>query len=140
MPLRRSHLLILVSAALASVGVLSMLYVSAERNRFSGPKIITMGTVLSKGGGGRYRSRTGLFCWVSYEFTPPGGTRRTNRRFWQPACGTAAGRAIPVQHLVANPDVNRPAGSEPWFPSWLFFFASGVALVVAFIMREPDGE
>jgi hypothetical protein len=135
---RNSQLLVLVSVVLASVGVLSLVYVARERDRFSGPKTITMGTVLAKGGGGRNRSPTGLFCWVSYEFTPADGKRRTNRRLWEPACGTTRGRAIPVQHLVANPDVNRPAGSEPWFPSWLFFFAAGVALVVAFIMREPD--
>jgi hypothetical protein len=137
---RKSLSLVLLSVVFASIAVLSMVYVRAERDKFSGPKTITMGTVLAKGGGGRNRSPTGLFCWVSYEFTAPDRIRRTNRRFWEPACGTTRGRAIPVQHLVANPDVNRPAGSEPWFPSWLFFFAAGVTLVVAFLMREPDGE
>jgi hypothetical protein len=37
--------------------------------------------------------------------------------------------------VVANPDVNRPAGSEPWFPSGLVFFAAGVTMVIGFLVR-----
>jgi hypothetical protein len=135
---RNSIRLTLASVVLAGIGAVSMAYISSERRTFSAPTTITMGTVLAKGGGDEHRTPSGLFCWVSYEFTPDDDVRRTNWRFWAPACGTTGGRAIPIQHLVANPDVNRPAGSDPWFPSWLFFFAAGVALVVAFIMREPD--
>lgn len=141
---RPSTLIFLTSAALAIVAVASSFYVQRARRDFEGPKVITMGKVLGKGAllGRSRRSHSEYFCWVSYEFTPPDGKTRRNRRLWEPACGVSAGRPIPVQHLVANPDMNRPAGSEPWFPSWLFFFGAGVAAVVAFIMRgsEQSGD
>ena len=141
---RPSTLVFLASAALVIVAVTSSLYVQGVKRDFAGPKVITMGTVLAKGAllGKSYRSSTEYFCWVSYEFTPADGKTRRNRRLWEPACGVSRGRPIPVQHLVANPDMNRPAGSEPWFPSWLFFFGAGVATVVGFIMRgsEQSGD
>lgn len=143
LPGRTSTRVLLAGAALAVIAAVSLAYVRSERRRFSGPTTITMGTVLKKGAvlGNTARSRSEYFCWVSYEFTPPSGGTRRNWRFWEPACGTTRGRPIPVQHLVANPDVNRPADSEPGVPVSLFVFAAGVTMVVGVLLRshEQDG-
>jgi hypothetical protein len=132
-----------VAILIAIVAVASTVYLRHVRRDFSAPTTITMGTVVRKGAllGEHDTPGYELFCWVDYKFTAPGGGILRNSRFWQPACGVAPGRPIPVQHLIADPRVNRPAGSEPWFPSWLFF-AAGVTVVVAFIMRgsEPGTE
>ena len=137
MPSRTSTRLFLAAAALAIVALASNAYLRKVRRDFSAPTTITMGAVLRKGAL-LSRSRTWQsewFCWVSYEFTPAqgGGTRR-NWRLWEPACGVSPGRPIPIQYVVAEPGINRPAGSEPWFPSWLFFFAAGVTMVVGFLV------
>ena len=137
-PVRTSTRLFLASAALAIVATASAAYSQKLRREFAGPTTITMGTVLKKGAllGRSRRSRSEWFCWVSYEFTPPEGAARRNWRLWEPACGVSPGRPIPIQYVVADPDVNRPAGSEPSFPSWLFFFAAGVTMVVGFLVRS----
>ena len=125
---------------LAAIGLGSALWVKSARREFAGPTTITMGIVLKKGKllGSRRRSSE-LFCWVSYEFTTPDGRTRRNWGLWGPGCGSSPGRPVPVQYRVDYPDVNRPAGSEPWFPSELFFFAAGVAFVVAFMLRDTSG-
>jgi hypothetical protein len=109
----------------------------SERRDFSGKTTITMGTVLRYGAlfGKSRRAGGGSFCWVSYEFTPPGGALRRNWRLWEPACGLSRGRQIPILHRVDRPDVNRPAGEEWSFPTLLLWFAAGVTLVVAFVLR-----
>ena len=134
--------LFLVSAALAIIGVALALYHEKVRREFAGPTTITMGTVEKKGAllGSSRRSRSQWFCWVSYEFTPPDGGARRNWRLWEPGCGVSPGRPIPVQHLVADPDVNRPGGSDPWDLSWLPLFASGVTLVIAFLVRRHEQD
>jgi hypothetical protein len=100
-----------------------------------------MGSVLGKGALVGKRPSTGQsFCWVSYEFRAPDGRTRQNSRFWEPACGTSRGRPVPIRYVIANPDVNRPDGSGPWFPESLFFFASGVVLVMAFLFRRSENE
>jgi hypothetical protein len=137
----RSLVLFLVSAVLAIVAVASLLYVRGVQRDFSGPTKITMGVALAKGALIGKRHSTGQsLCWVSYEFSASDGRTRRNWRFWEPACGTSRGRPVPIRYVVANPDLNRPDGSEPWFPSWLFFFASGVALVIALIVRRSDQD
>ena len=136
-PARTSTRLFLVSAALAIVAMASTAYSQKVRRDFAGPTTITMRTVLKKGAllGNTSRSRSEWFCWVSYEFTPPEGGARRNWRFREPACGVSPGRPIPVQYVVADPGMNRPAGSERSFPAWLLFFAAGVAMVVGFLVR-----
>jgi hypothetical protein len=137
----RSIVLFLTSAVLAIVAGASLLYVRSVQRDFSAPTTMTMGVALRKGAlVGRRVSAGQSLCWVSYEFTAPDGRTRQNWRFWEPACGTSRGRPVPIRYVIANPDLNRPEGSEPWFPSSLCFFASGVALVIAFIFRRSDQD
>jgi hypothetical protein len=107
---------------------------------FSAKTTIVMGRVLDNGAMLRSsrHSNSEWFCWVEYEFTPPGAAAHRNWRLWEPACGVSEGRPIPIQDVVANPDLNRPAGSEPRFPSSRFFFAAGVAVVVGFLLRGSE--
>ena len=99
-----------------------------------------MGAGLSHGGKSR-RSSSGLFGWVSYEFTPAaGGALQRSWRFWQPGCGVSAGRPIPIQYVIARPEVNRPAGETLSFPPFLLWFASGVVLVVGVVLRRSESE
>lgn len=138
---RPSTRLFIAGAALAIVACSCEAYLRKVRREFSAPTTITMGTVVKKGAllDRPRRSNREWFCWVSYEFTPRDGARRRNWRLWQPACGVSPGGEIPVQHVVANPDVNRPAGGgEPWIPAGLFFFATGVTVVIAVIVRRSE--
>jgi hypothetical protein len=137
---RTSTRLLVVSAALAIAAVASAAHLRTQRREFSAPTTVTMGTVVKKGAflGKRRRSSSELFCWVSYEFTPADGVARRNWRLWEPGCGVSPGRPIAIQHVVANPDVNRPNGSEPWAPAGLFFFAAGVTVVIAIIVRRSE--
>jgi hypothetical protein len=130
----------IAAAVLAIVALMSSLYRQKVQRDFSRKTTVTIGTVLAKGalwGKGR-RTDSELFCWVSYEFAPPGGPARRNWRMWEPGCGSSPGRPVPIQYAIANPDVNRPAGSEPSFPSWLFFFAAGVAVVIGVLLRGSE--
>ena len=139
---RTSTRVLLAGLALALIAVGSGVYVRHVKRQFSAPTTITMGSVLKKGAllGKSRRSSSEYFCWVSYEFTPPGGPTRRNWSFWEPACGTTPGRPIPVQHVIANPDVNRPADSEPRVPVSLFAFAAGVTIVVSVLLRSHDQD
>jgi len=138
--MRPSTLLFGVAGILIGVGVMSMMYVARVQRDFSGKTTIAMGKVLDNGAVLRSsrRSSSEYFCWVEYEFTPSGATALKNWRFWEPGCGVSPGRPIPVQYVVASPALNRPAGSEPSFPSWFCLFAAGVAVVVAFIRRGSE--
>ena len=136
---RTSVRLFVVAAALAILGLAGLAYVRNVRREFSAPTTITMGTVLRHSSPtGRRRSSSELFCWVSYEFTPADGVTRRNWRFWRPACGVSRGRPIPIQHVIANPNINRPAESEPWFPAGLVLFAAGVTVVIGVIIRRSE--
>lgn len=137
---RTSTRLFVASVALAAVALVSAAYVRQLRRDFSAPTTTTIGTVVKKGAflGRRRGSRSKWFCWVSYEFTAADGVVRRNWRLWEPACGVSPGRPIPVQYVVANPDLNRPGGSEPWFPSGLLFFAAGVTVVIGVIVRRSE--
>lgn len=137
----RSVILFFASAVLAIAAVASLLYTRKVQRDFSAPTTMTMGVALGKGAFVGKRASTGQsLCWVSYEFTTPDGRTRRNWRFWEPACGTSRGRPVPIRYVVANPDVNRPEGSEPWDPSSLLFFASGVVLVMAVIFRRSERD
>jgi hypothetical protein len=140
--IRISTRVLLAAVALAMVAAACLVYVRDVRRQFSAPTTITMGKVLKKGAllGRSRRSQSEYFCWVSYEFTPPAGGTRRNWSFWEPACGTTPGRAIPVQHVIADPDVNRPADSEPRVPVSLFFFAAGVTIVVGVLLRSHEQD
>lgn len=136
-PAGASSRLFLASAALAIAAGAATAHAQKVRRDFAAPTTITVGTVVKNGAflDRSRRSHSEWFCWVSYEFTPADGIARRNWRLWEPACGVSPGRPIPIQHVVANPDVNRPAGSEPWFPSGLVFFAAGVTMVIGFLVR-----
>lgn len=129
------------SVGLAALAVTSLLYAQRQRQSFSAPSIITMGTVLSNGTvlhPRRRASRTDALCWVSYTFTPSDGIPRRNWRLWEPACGTSPGRAIPVQYVTGNPDINRIGGTEPSSIGWLVMFAAGVAVVIGVLVRRSE--
>ena len=140
---RTSTRVFVAAAALAIVALAGAAYLRKVRREFSAPTTITMGTVLRHSAPSRSRRSRGtseLFCWVSYEFTPADGVARRNWRFWGPACGVSPGRPIPIQHAIANPDVNRPAESGPWFPAGFLFFAAGVTVVVGVIIRRSEED
>lgn len=139
---RTSVRLFLAAAVVAAVAVASVVYLKRVERDFSPPTTITMGTVVENGAflGKSSRSRSEWFCWVSYEFTAADGVARRNWRLWEPACGVSPGRPIPIQHVIANPDINRPGGSTPWFPSSLMFFAAGVTVVIGVIVRRAEGS
>jgi hypothetical protein len=127
-----------VCAAALAVGLAALALTLHQRQLqrdFSEPTTITMGVVLRKGG--RPISNES-FCWVSYEFTPAGGAPQRNWRLWQPACGVSRGRPIPIQYVIARPEVNRPAGEAWSFPPLLVWFAAGVMLVVGFLLRRSE--
>ena len=128
------------AVVLAIVAGSGLAYVRKVQREFSAPTTMTMGTVLGHSAPTRRARGSELFCWVSYEFTPPDGVARRNWRFWRPACGVSPGRSIPIQHSIANPDVNRPAESGPWFPASLLFFAAGVTVVVGVIIRRSEED
>ena len=132
-----------VAAALAILASILWSWEAKQRRDFSGRLTMTMGTVLKKGAmlGSRRRNSQTL-CWVSYEFKAADGVTRQNWRVWGPACGIEPGRPIPIEHPAGNPDVNRPAESNPWTPWGLTFFASGVTASVGFFIRrrEPDDD
>ena len=139
---RTSTRLFVAVAALASVAFASAAYLRQQRGLFSAPTTVTMGSVVKNGAflGKSRRSRSEWFCWVSYEFTPPDGVARQNWRLWEPGCGVSPGRPIAIQFVVANPNVNRPNGSEPSLPAGLFFFSAGVTLVIAIIVRRSEAS
>ncbi len=128
------------AVAVAMAALALTLHQQKVRRDFSEPTKITMGAVLHHGGKSR-RSSSELFCWVSYEFTPAaGGARQRNWRFWEPGCGVSVGRPIPIQYVIARPEVNRPAGENLSFPPFLLWFASGVALVVGVVLRSSETD
>ena len=135
----RSVVLFFASAALAIAAIASLLHARKVQRDFSAPTKMTMGVALSRGAlVGRRPSSGQSLCWVSYEFTTPDGLTRRNWRFWEPACGSLRGRPVPIRYVAANPDINRPEGSGPLDPSSLLFFASGVVLVMAVIVRRSE--
>ena len=129
------------SVGLAVLGLLLVLYAQRQRQYFSAPSTITMGTVLSNGTllhPRRRASVTDALCWVSYTFTSPDGVSRRNWRLWEPACGTSPGRSIPVQYVKGNPDINRPGGTGPSSMGWLVLFGAGVATVIGMLVRRSE--
>lgn len=137
---RNSTRLFAVAVVLGVVAFAGAAYLRKVKRDFSGPNTITMGTVLKHSTRSTRRGRSGseLFCWVSYEFTAADGVKRRNWRFWTPGCGVSPGRPIPIEHPIANPGVNRPAGGGPSFPAGLLFFAAGVCVVVAVLVRRSE--
>ena len=98
-----------------------------------------MGSVVGKSGAPRRGAGgPGLFCWVSYEFTPPGGTPQKGWGMWQEACALRRERPIPIEYVVANPGVNRPPGGGPPISPFLLRFAAGVLIVVGVIRRGSE--
>lgn len=137
----RSTILFSATAVLAIAAIASLVYARKVQRDFSAPTTMTMGVALGRGALVGKRPSTGQsLCWVSYEFTASDGRVRRNWRFWEPACGMLRGRPVPIRYVVANPDINRPDGSGPLDPSSLLFFASGVALVIAVIVRRSEQD
>lgn len=126
----------------AVIALALTMYQQRQQRDFSQKTTITMGTVLRKGAmlGKSRRSSSEWFCWVSYEFTPPDSAPVRNWRLWEPGCGVAPGRPIPIQYVVARPEINRPAGGGASFPTLLLWFVVGVIIVVATLLRRSEED
>lgn len=127
----------------SAVALALTLHENQVQRAFSPPTKMTMGVVLRKGAFvGKGRHATGeSFCWVSYEFTPAGGgAPQRNWGLWGPGCGSAPGRMVPIQYVIAHPEVNRPEGGGWAFPPLLLWFTVGVILVVGFILRRSEDD
>jgi len=138
---RTSSRVFVGALAVAMAALALTLHQQKQLRDFSEPTTITMGAVLRHGAflGKRRSSSSEYFCWVSYEFTPAaGGARQSNWRLWEPGCGVSPGRPIPVQYVIARPEVNRPAGDTLSFPTFLVWFAAGVAVVVGVVLRNSE--
>ena len=144
MPHRTSTRLLAAGLAIAIVALGLTIYASSVRRAFAKPTATTIGKVISHSSPSTRRIRNrgpGMFCWVSYEFTPAeGGPRRTGWGMWQDACGLTTGGPVPVQYVIANPDVNRPPdGGLPISPL-LFWVAAGILLVIGIIRRGSETD
>lgn len=134
---RPSSTVFAIALALAMFALVRTLYEREQRRQFAEPTTNSMGVVLSSSERvTRRRSSNELFCWVSYQFTPAGGAAQRNWRFWRPGCGVSAGRPILIQYVVGRPEVNRPAGEEVSSSAIFVWFAAGVMLVIAFVVRS----
>jgi hypothetical protein len=140
---RTSSRLFAVALGVAAAALALTLHQNQLQRDFSQPTTITIGSVLRKGAFLRTsrRSDSEWFCWVSYEFTPTGGAAsQRNWRLWEPACGVSPGRPIPIQYVIAHPDVSRPAGETWSFPPLILWFAAGVMVVVAVLLRGSEKD
>jgi len=137
---RTSSLLLAAALAIAIVASALTVYVVKRQRDFSEPTAVAMGSVVSKSGKPRRGPDEGVFCWVSYEFTPPGGTAQRGWGMWRLACGLDRGRPIPIEYVVANPAVNRPPGGGPPIPPLLLWFAAGVLAVIGAIRRGSETD
>jgi hypothetical protein len=121
--------------------VLSVQQMRAWR-AFAEPTADAMGVVRSGGallGGGR-RVRGDYLCYVSYEFSPPGGAKQRNWFLWEPGCGVSKGRPIHIKYVIAHPEINRLGGEDPSSSALFVWFAAGVMLVIAILVRSArDG-
>jgi hypothetical protein len=141
---RTSNRVLVAGAALALVALAATSCQRRERRDFSAPTTMAMGRVLHSGGLGsssRFKDND-LWCWVSYEFTPTAGSVERNWRFWSPGCGVSRGNPLLIQYVVGKPELNRPAGDAgpSSLPVLLLWFAAGVAIVVAIIMRNAPAD
>src|SRR6266545_227191 len=139
--LRRTSSRLIAAAIAIAVGALaSTMYLVKLQREFSAPTAITIGSVLRKGAvvGKSRRSHSEWFCWVRYEFSPPGGAKHTGWGMWQDACGLKNGGPVAVQYVVAHPDINRPPEGGPPISPLFFWFAAGVLLVIGVIRRGSD--
>jgi hypothetical protein len=135
---RASSRLFAGSLAIAIAALASTIYDNKLRRDFSAPTTTTMGTVIRKGafiGRSPRSNNSEWFCWVEYQFSPPGGPPRTGWRMWSDACSLRRNGPVPVQYVIGNPDANRPPGAEPPVPTLLLWAVAGVMLVIAVLQR-----
>jgi hypothetical protein len=139
---RTSSRLLAAGLAAAIAAFASTMYDSKLRRDFSAKTDITIGSVVRKGAflGKTRRSNSEWFCWVEYQFSPPGGASRKSWRMWSDACDLRKDGPIPVQYVVGNPDINRPPGAEPPAPTLLLWFAAGVMVVIGVIRRGSETD
>jgi hypothetical protein len=118
------------------------MYQSKLRRDYSAQTTITIGKVVDKGAfmGKTRRSHSEWFCWVEYQFSPPGGAAHKGWAMWSDACDLKRDGPVPVQYVVGNPDTNRPPGAEPPVPTFLLWFAAGVMVVIGMIRRGSSTE
>ena len=140
---RTSSRLIASGLALAIVALGLTMYAYSVRRAFSEPTATAIGTVVRHSGRTRRQlsNEPGMFCWVSYEFTPiEGGPRRKGWGMWREACGLKTDGPVPVQYVVANPDINRPPdGGLPISPL-LLWFGAGILVVIGIIRRGSQTD
>jgi hypothetical protein len=139
---RTSTRLLAAALIIAIVALALTMYESSVRRAFSEPSATTIGKVIRHSNPRRSRTRgPGMFCWVSYEFTPAeGGPRREGWSLWRDACGLKTGGPVPVQYVIANPDINRaPDGGLPVSPL-LLWFGAGILIVIGIIRRGSETD
>ena len=140
---RTSTRLIAVGVATAIIALGVTMYLSGVERAFSAPTAVTMGTVLSHSGQPRRAldNEPGMLCWVSYRFTPAaGGPPREGWSMWREACALRSDASVPIQYVIANPDISRvPDGGLPISPL-LLWFAAGVVIVIGFVRRGSETD
>ena len=139
---RRSSRLFAVALALALGASALSVHQMRLRRAFAEPTADAMGVVRSGGAllGKSRRGRGEYFCYVSYEFTPPGGSTQRNWYLWEPGCGVSKGRPIHIKYVITRPEFNRPGGEDTSSSALLVWFAAGVMLVIAVLVRSArDG-
>ena len=141
---RTSTRLLAAGLGIAIVALGLTMYAFSVRHAFSEPTATTIGTVIRHSSPSTRRIRTrgpGMVCCVSYEFTPAeGGPRRKGWGMWQEACGLKTGGPVPVQYVVANPEVNRPPDDGLPISPLLLWFAAGILVVVGVIRRGSETD
>jgi hypothetical protein len=140
--IRRTSSKILAAAlVIAALALASTLYRAKLRRDFAPPTAIAIGKVIRPGAllGRSRRSQSKWFCWVEYQFTPPGGALQQGWRFWGDyGCDVKRDADIPIQYVIGKPDMHRPVGAVPPGPPLLLWFAAGVVTVIAVIRRGSD--
>lgn len=142
-PMHRTSTRLLAAAlAIATVALGLTMYELSVRRAFSEPTATTIGTVIRHNNPRRSRNRgPGMLCWVSYEFTPAeGGPRRKGWGMWREACGLKTDGPVPVQYVIANPDINRPPDDGLPVSPVLLWFGAGILIVIGIIRRGSQTD
>jgi hypothetical protein len=138
---RPSAPLFMIAVALAILALALTVNQRQLRRAFAEPSTTSMGVVRSGGALlGSSRRSNEVLCYVSYQFSPPGGALQRNWRLWGPGCGVSKGRPILIQYVIAHPEINRPAGEDSGSSPFFVWFAAGMMLVIAsLVMMARDG-
>ena len=139
---RTSTRLLAAGFAIAIVALGLTMYMSSVRRVFSEPTATAIGTVIRHSTPRRSRQPRPRHALLGLgQFTPiEGVSRRKGWRMWRDACGLKTDGPVPVQYVVANPDINRPPdGGVPVSPL-LLWFGAGILVVIGIIRRGSETD